>query len=447
MHKKHISIVGSCVSRNLFNTALMKEVFEVDCYAFQRAVWDCFNSSFNLSDDIFDTLPVENFTARMLKYSINKTMIKDLEAANSEYLLIDLHNFFAKTYKLSYKDKYCYFQNTTNFDRKAIESFSFAPFNEMKIEEIKTLNEQEVIVGLEKFACWVKNHYDENKVIIYISKAAKKVFHNNIYRSYYINKIQDDIKNDFEVEKFSLILKQFIPQAILLPDIGNKTAIFGLDDDISVLTSPPSEHYSLGDQIEQSKLLLNLLGIQSNVTNPYYSELINVQNALVDATFELNQANKELLTLNNYFNKIENLNDVIIVISAIDESSKMLKYYRQKRLLNIDMKIAWRNSYVAIIDKSRNFVYEKASPEKISYTHNIEGLGSIFVESAGYDAGNSSIISINGCDNISLQKRGLNIVLLNSKTLELIDVAYCDTYEDKNLKVFSNYLMNIKIKT
>ena len=55
MKKKHISIIGSCISRHMFNTSILEETFIVDKYAYQVCAYDFFKQPFNIDKFRCDT--------------------------------------------------------------------------------------------------------------------------------------------------------------------------------------------------------------------------------------------------------------------------------------------------------------------------------------------------------------------------------------------------------
>ena len=219
-------------------------------------------------------------------------------------------------------------------------------------------------------------------------------------------------------------------------------------------------HYTEYYYIEWSKRLINLLNI--NLSN-YYSlkiepniyECIRYKNLYLKSLKNKKLANENLkvneYNLNDYVSNIENLSDFIIIISAKDECSNRLKSFTNKSLLDIKMNVKYRESYIAIIDKSRNFVKEIVSNDSINYEYknDLPHNAIIRIKSAGYECGNMSSIVLKINDStteLSLNKRGLNFVLLNAKTLDVVDTFKCDTHLDPDLTIKSIYLSKIKIK-
>ena len=438
MEKKHISIIGACTSRNLFNSCFMKELFDVDCYVFQRCTWDFFGESLNIpKEDIFG-LNIPEFTARMLWYALDKVTIQQLEKAKSEYLLIDLHQIRATVFKVQYNGKTVYMQRTGNNDPNIIEELKKNPkYSNIIVEKVEP-DEELIKSGLSKLAEWVKSHYDESKVIIHFCKNATKFRkYNEIYD---FNELQ--IKRNAEglaiVEKYTNFLKDELKNAVYIEDGNEIVAIYNENDSLKDI-QPPSEHLSGLDNINISLNLVNKtipnLSYEKNyilekeydfLEQKYYNQII-----------DFNDIKKYILNINNYFSNIQNLQDYIVVISVKDEASTNSKYFRAKSLLGLKFNVGYRSSYIAIVDKSNNFVYEDSSQEKINYNYAINDTF-INIQSAGFNCGSYSKIIIDGVD-YSPNKRGLNIVLIRKKDFVVVEKIRCDFLAGKDLFIEKFY--------
>lgn len=139
------------------------------------------------------------------------------------------------------------------------------------------------------------------------------------------------------------------------------------------------------------------------------------------------------MDINQYFSNMKYFKNKIIVISAKDEPSRKLTLLEFKENLRLKMEIGYRNSYVAVIDNKRGFVYEKADKNIIDCSYQIKN-NYIDIVSAGFDNGNKSSIKI-GETEYSKNKRSLNIAIFHYKSLLLVDSFYVDTYEDKSLTI------------
>ena len=140
------------------------------------------------------------------------------------------------------------------------------------------------------------------------------------------------------------------------------------------------------------------------------------------------------MNLNEYFKKFKKLKASIIVITVKDEGSKNIKNFLVKEKLGLEMNFNFRDSYVAVIDKKRKFIYEKKSKEKIECSYQVGDNSYIDIVSGGYMCGNFSSIKI-GNNEFSLNRTGLNIAIFNNKTLALIDSFVCDSFNSKELLI------------
>ena len=137
------------------------------------------------------------------------------------------------------------------------------------------------------------------------------------------------------------------------------------------------------------------------------------------------------MTLNEYFENSKKFRNKIVVITAKDEASKYIKKFVCGAKLNLKLNLKYRNSYVAVIDPRRDFLYEETSASKIECSYKVNDKY-IDIISAGFLSGNVSSIKV-GEDEYSLNKTGLNIAIFNYKTLKIIDAFWCDTYSNGNL--------------
>ncbi len=216
-------------------------------------------------------------------------------------------------------------------------------------------------------------------------------------------------------------------------------------------------HYTDEDYIKCAYMLLKLLGISSPECSDGGLSMLGYEcmrwrNLYLATRASLNRAaaapqvvDVALSDLNSYVKGIENLEDFIVVIAAKDEAKNMISNFTEKSALGLEMPLVFRGSYIAVVDKRRGFVYENASSERLYYKYEVME-GAITVESAGYTSGNMSSIKLSYGETtveLSQNRRGLNIALLNSQTLELVDSFKCDTHLDSRLEVQSQYLARL----
>ena len=156
-----------------------------------------------------------------------------------------------------------------------------------------------------------------------------------------------------------------------------------------------------------------------------------------------NQPEKELeeISVNEYFGSFD-YEENIILISCLDDASKNWNLFINRYLLGLSHNISWRESYIALIDKSSSFIYEEHSKSLINYYHKFLCGINVNIISAGYEATPLvSKIYINGID-YSKNKRGLNFVIYNKKKKKVIDSFNCDFFGDTSLLTRRFSLLN-----
>ena len=121
----------------------------------------------------------------------------------------------------------------------------------------------------------------------------------------------------------------------------------------------------------------------------------------------------------------------IIIISAKDEASTAFTEGMAAAFRDLGLSESpqdkYRHSYIAIIDGD-DVVFEDISPDLIEHA---QGVGDVLieVESAGFDAGDTSAILIDAVE-YSPNMRGLNIVVYDKAAGAVVDAVNFDTYED-----------------
>lgn len=141
------------------------------------------------------------------------------------------------------------------------------------------------------------------------------------------------------------------------------------------------------------------------------------------------------MDLNRYFKNARKFRNKIIVISVKDEASKYISHFNEKKNLHLNMTLNFRESYVAVVDLKRKFIYEEASKKEITCSYKVAENKYVDIISSGYNVGNKSSIKINKEKEYSLNKTGINIAIFNYKSLKLIDKFNVNTYADKNLTI------------
>lgn len=77
--KKTVSIIGTCVSKDIFNELRLSKIFNVEVYAFKTCPFAMFDEPLNYPKEYIFNSSIAESQAVNIDYNINKTAIKALE--------------------------------------------------------------------------------------------------------------------------------------------------------------------------------------------------------------------------------------------------------------------------------------------------------------------------------------------------------------------------------
>ena len=452
MEKNQIAIIGSCVSRTMFNVSLLKNTFNITTYFFQPCVWSLFDNSFDiLKDDIY-SLKTEDFSARTLWYYLTGSGIKEIEKNKPTYIVIDIDNIRSNPYKLTFRNKSIYCQGTGNNFSKFIDLINKSNINSLKeiqIEplSIKTFDENIIYNGLDKLINWLKLLFAEDKIILNHTQLSTQYFDIDSTKKNYTN--LKEIQNLQNIhDKFFNYIKSKIPNSIVIKDAGPNYSMYG-DYDNYLSYIPPFDHFIYEYHYKKASSLLNKLNI--NYFDYSYSDIDSIQYDFILQQNKYAKLNQRLkifqslcFNLNTYFDKIENPNDIILIISSKEISFNNIKYFRRKSLFNLTLNIPQDNCFIAISDPKNNFVVEINDSIQSQYSYTINN-NIIEVVSKKENLNQFSSIKLNGTE-LSLNEVGLNMVLLNRQTFSVIDSINCSFLFGPDLLFKSKLLNELKLK-
>ena len=441
---KTISIIGSCVSRDLFNDKRLTDKINVNFYSFQTNIWDMFSEGLNVSSLCVDQIPIENFARRMTYYDLNKYPVIDgLKKAKSDFIMIDLFVLFKPCLKIIQNGKSIYLKNV-NLNKIAV--YLEQLLENAKIETLKynEVDEKLIYQGLDKLAIFLKENYEEKNIILHYPVFCSRYWDLNnkiinfgdkeknifIKRSNYVNKFTDYL--------FSLLpkSKKFKPEEFL----KNPCAKYRETDDISGLPNPV--HLSNKDLIICSTNLIKLLNLDikdNSLLNLLNDEVAMLNNRVVKLKNTVDKLSKNVLTsLNFYFNSICDLKKCVVLISVKNQCANHLNKFYAKSKLQLEMSISSCQSYVAIVNLNENIIEEKVSNDRVELDYNINNKNIHLI--SDYKSNITSIM-VDGVE-YSTNRRGLNFVILDNQKLRVIDYFYCDTYIDENLLISPKQIKN-----
>ena len=450
MEKKHISIIGSCVSREMFNSSLLKEMFCVDGYAFKVCVWDLFGESLEFKKDDFEKIEMPSFYSRMLWYGFNKVTLSEIEKFDSEYLLVDFLNIKHLVDKITYNDKSVFIQDMHNsFATYKDKVKGVSPFNNLTHERlsINDISTQTVLNGIERFAEWAKKHFDESKIIINNFATAKGYYTLSNQWSEYTEAQINDAGYE-ECEKYARMFKNMIPGAIFLDKVPNLVSQHALYDGVSS-DIPSMVHFTNESYVRLGENLINKLNIKAEdyfslPISPLGYECCMLKNAHIKLNAEYKELRSNSLSLSAYLNKFSKPEDFIFVFTSKDGVVFHTAFQRAMLPLAC-VSVPKANKFSAIISKSHGIANYKTSPNQIVISEKIEAVN-LSVFSMGWGSTSSSRVEVFGEEKreYTFEKAGVNILVLNSKNFEVVDRAHCNT-DTADLIVVSEYVLKSKI--
>ena len=146
----------------------------------------------------------------------------------------------------------------------------------------------------------------------------------------------------------------------------------------------------------------------------------------------------------NYFARMsEKVSQYTVILSCKDTCSKYFKEFIEKTGLGLNINdLRFRNSYIAIL-RGSELLTEKSSADKIyeriEITDDLNRSMYVSIVSCGFNSGNKSSIIINNVE-WSMDKRGLNIVIIDNETGKVVDSLNVDTHMDSKCKINRRYL-------
>ena len=428
---KTISILGACVSRELFNDIRLVDEFKINTYAFQTNLWDMLSPSLEMDEDIINRIPIENFTRRNIGYDINKNILQELIVKKSDYIIIDLYNLCNVCLKISTPHKTVYMKTLRTeaiFSSLKTMGLNYS-FELLNFEDI----DKDIIKnGLIKLADWLKQHYNQNQIILHYPIFCERYYDINGELQEYLEPRKSDLKKMLkQIHEYTDILAKELPECRLFKPVLNHipTARLRVADNINHSGVPV--HYTNEDANSIVSQFIDLLDLklQNNINefDLLAKDCLKMSNLASKLNDKINMTNSAIITNLNYFvaNRINYDECVVFVVSKNQAADKLHKFFNKNKM-GLNLNIVKSQSYVGVVDKSAQFVFEKASYEKVSYQYDFAGNK---VELVSDYKTNANSIMINGKE-FSQNRRGLNFVVFNKKLNKVEHAFVCDTYAD-----------------
>jgi hypothetical protein len=142
-----------------------------------------------------------------------------------------------------------------------------------------------------------------------------------------------------------------------------------------------------------------------------------------------------LTDIHRYLKMLKQLKrDYIIIIAVRDTPGLALNKTVAREILRLGFKVNLQNkhwhSYIGVVDAGK-VIHEQISAEEeaLSYKSTVGGFA-VEITSKSLNVGNLAAIKIDGKD-YAVNKRGLNIVVIEKDTRKVVDTVCFDTHEPK----------------
>lgn len=145
--------------------------------------------------------------------------------------------------------------------------------------------------------------------------------------------------------------------------------------------------------------------------------------------------------INQYIDWASSLDDAVVFIGTADEATTNLSANTVEKMHDawgLTSDLYYRGSFLAVIDDG-NVVFEQSVPDAaVSSSGTLSNGSSYSAVSAGYDYGCMCSVVIDDTE-FSPNARGINFVVYNSKTGEIVDACAFDTYDTDCLVEYAAY--------
>lgn len=161
MKKINVDIIGTCYSRELFNTT---DEYKVNTYLMRQSIFTMFSKPLPIDKNDVKTLDDYNFKKRMVYFEFNKLALSTLFEQPSEYLIIDLLNEIRNFYDFKNpQDVKIVSTKETTLTLKELRNYVDYIYS---LIEIQNIPENEIRKYLQVFIEELLKHYNSNKIIL-----------------------------------------------------------------------------------------------------------------------------------------------------------------------------------------------------------------------------------------------------------------------------------------
>ena len=207
----NIDIIGTCYSRELFNTT---DKYIVNTYLMQQSIFTMFSQP--LKVDLCDVTSHDNysFKNRMLYYEFNKLGIEKLTENHSKYIIIDLFDNVRDIYQITNPESVKIVSTRdTEMTLKYLQTKEKYNDISMQLMSVIDYSDNELYEYLKRFIDKLLEIYEEENIILNIAQMQNIYYENNVKKSIDNNFIYD--RRNF-INKLEKIFLQLLPNCKIL---------------------------------------------------------------------------------------------------------------------------------------------------------------------------------------------------------------------------------------
>ena len=207
----NIDIIGTCYSRELFNTT---DKYIVNTYLMQQSIFTMFSQP--LKVDLCDVRSHDNysFKNRMLYYEFNKLGIEKLTENHSKYIIIDLFDNVRDIYQITNPESVKIVSTRdTEMTLKYLQTKEKYNDISMQLMSVIDYSDNELYEYLKRFIDKLLEIYEEENIILNIAQMQNIYYENNVKKSIDNNFIYD--RRNF-INKLEKIFLQLLPNCKIL---------------------------------------------------------------------------------------------------------------------------------------------------------------------------------------------------------------------------------------
>lgn len=452
MDKIKVTILGSCVTREIFNEIRMNSVFDVSLYAFKVCPFSYFENSLDIPKNLIDSSAIAQTQALNFDFNVNKTLASAIKNANTDYVFIDLYSLVNDGFhKIHFKDKETIIQLDW-FSLVFPKVKSYLKKHGFEISEqpisLDQIGKPRILEGLKDLAEFLNSL---NKTIVVVWP---KTCTNYFDYDYKIKEYPEESK--IRYSKKQILLDEFTSyfvSALNSPKVlkwDNFTARLVFSDYTKILKHEGYEPNAVHLLQENYELLasktLKLLKIDYK---KYYNKPFDYHSYKTETlkneyeklrSFRDGHIDEIYCHINAYTNYLLTLDHHVLVFSLNGNGYSNLRFWKNKSLLGIKSKnLSWaikdKENYIALIDTKNQFIYENKSIDSCFYEYKIPNSQKrIQIQCSNKE---SEIVFDN--KNYSSNNLGLKFFVLNLNTGAVVYFGNCDIEHDQFMLVKSNF--------